>query len=255
MDLLKQRAVLFRLEEMPGDSLVDLNRARELAPADREIRLQRGITLSTLRRDQEAEAELTAFLELESGVARALALAERGRIHARARRPNLAVADLSAAIASRPALDLYLTRGQIQESIGLPAAAATGYREALARLGRAPALVDGLIRTQLAQGQFGPALSEVDQELARAPVKTTWWLRRAEILAASGQKVQAQAELAKALAEANRALQKRVSGIHLMSRARVLMAMGRFDEAKSDLDGCLSLVPTFIGCRELLNQL
>jgi hypothetical protein len=33
------------------------------------------------------------------------------------------------------------------------------------------------------------------------------------------------------------------------------MAMGRLEEAKSDLENCLSLVPTFAQCKDLLNQL
>ncbi len=255
VDLLKQRGVLYRLEGILDESLADLNRAGQLNPSDREVRLQRGLTLSALRRDAEAEAELDAFLNAESGVGRAHGYAERGHIRARTGRTDLAVADLTAAIAVLPALDLYLARGKIQESAGQSAAAAAGYQEALTRLGHVPALTEALLRVQIAQGQFQSALSVIDQELAWAPVKTAWWLRRAEVLAASGQQAQAQTELEKGLAEANRVLNKRVTGLNLLARAKVLMAMGRFDEARSDLENCLSLVPTFAQCSELLNEL
>jgi tetratricopeptide (TPR) repeat protein len=255
VDLLKQRAVVFRLEGMGNDSLADLNRARQLDPNDREVLLQRGLTLSALRRDAEAEAELTAFLKLESGVAQAVALMERGSIRARTGRPDLAIADLTAAIGVRPALDLYLARGNLQESTGQSGAAAAGYQEAIARLGPVPALTEALLRVQTAQGQYQSALSVVDQQLARAPVKTTLLLRRAEILSASGQEAQAQTEISKAFDEANRALNKRITGLNLLLRAKVLMAMGRFEEARSDLENCLSLAPTFAQCSDLLNQL
>jgi tetratricopeptide (TPR) repeat protein len=255
VDLLKQRGALYRLEGMLDNSLADLNRARQLDPNDREVRLQRGLTLSALRRDSESEAELTAFLKLESGVAQSRALAERARIRARTGRTDLAIADLTAAIAIRPSVDLYLYRGKIQEETGQNSAAAAGYQEAIARLGRVPGLTEALLRVQIAQGQFQSALSALDQEVARAPVKTTLLLRRAEILAASGEPAQAQTELAKALDEANRALHKRITGLNLLARAKVLMAMGRLEEAKSDLENCHNLVPTFAQCVELLKQL
>jgi tetratricopeptide (TPR) repeat protein len=255
VDLLKQRAALLRSEGRTTESLADLDRARQLAPSDHKVKLQRALTLSALRRDSEAEAELDSLVNTESDVVRATALAERGQIRARTGRTDEAITDLTAAIGIRPSLELYLARGRLHESTGQAAAAAAGYREAISRLGPVPALTQALLRVQTGQGHYQSALSVVDQQLARTPMKTTLLLRRAEILAGSGQQAQAQTELAKALEESNRALQKRITGLNLLSRAKVLMAMGRFEEARSDLENCLSLAPMFAECAQLLNQL
>ena len=137
IDLLKQRAALLRLEQRFSESLGDLDRARLLNPDDPQIGLLRALTLSALRRDQDAEVELEIFLGLvKDGPARAIALAERGHIRARTLRPVLAIADFTAAIAIQPALDLYLARGKLQESQGQLGAAAVGYQAGIARLGR-----------------------------------------------------------------------------------------------------------------------
>jgi hypothetical protein len=152
-------------------------------------------------------------------------------------------------------LELHLDRGQVQESTGQLGAAAAGYGAALSRLGRANSLTTALIRVQVAQRQFQSALALVDQEVTRAPVKTLWLLRRAEVRTAMGQPDQAQADLEAALAEANRVLGRKITPIHLLSRAKVLIAMARFADARSALDSCVELVPGFAECRQLLDNL
>jgi predicted Zn-dependent protease len=255
VDLLKQRAALLRLEQRHSESLGDLDRARLLEPNHREIGLRRAQTLSALRRDQDAEVELEVFLKLETGRARVFALAERGHINARAGRTGPAIADFTAAIAIEPALDLYLARGKLQEAMGQQGAAAAGYQNGISRLGRAASLTTALIRLQIAQGQFPAALSLIDGELARSPIKTLWLLRRAEVLAAMGQAAEAESELTRALTEANRVLEKKVTGIHLLSRAKVLIALGRFQDARHDLEDCVALAAGFVECRVLLRKL
>ena len=255
VDLLKQRAALLRLEQRHSESLGDLDRARLLRPDDPQIGLLRAQTLSALRRDQDAEVELEIFLRSESGRARVFALAERAHIGARAGRSGPAIADFNAAIAIEPALDLYLARGQLQESTGQTGAAVAGYQNAISRLGRVPSLTNALIRLQIAQGELQSALDVIDAQLARAPIKTLWLVRRAEVLAAMGEPAQAKNDLGQALAEANRVLENKVTGLHLLSRAKVLIAMGLTQEAREDLEGCVAVAPGFVDCRLLLRQL
>ncbi len=255
VELLKQRAALLRLEQRHSESLGDLDRARLLAPNDRQIGLLRAQTLSALRRDQDAEVELEIFLKLETGPRQLPALAERGHVRARTGRPALAIADFTAAIAILPVLDLYLARGKLQESAGQTGAAVAGYQNAISRLGRVPSLTNALIRLQIAQGQFRSALNVIEGELARTPIKTLWLVRRAEVLAAMGEPGGAKTDLAQALAEANRVLGNKVTGLHLLSRAKVLIAMGLTQEAREDLEGCLAVAPGFVDCRLLLRQL
>ncbi len=58
-------------------------------------------------------------------------------------------------------------------------------------------------------------LKPLDDELTRASVKTEWYLRWVDVLAASAKK--AQLELERALAEANRVLKKRATAIIICS--------------------------------------
>ena len=99
------------------------------------------------------------------------------------------------------------------------------------------------------------ALKIIDSALTRASVKTEWHLRRADVLAASGQPEKARAELERALVEANRILVKRPTGMHLFSRARVYLAMGRLDAAKRDLRVAVRKAPRFAEANELLRKL
>jgi hypothetical protein len=70
-----------------------------------------------------------------------------------------------------------------------------------------------------------------------------------------GQSGQAQDDLEAALAEANRVLGRKITPMHLLSRAKVLIAMARFGDARSDLESCVELVPGFPECRRLLETL
>ncbi len=133
-DSLVKRGHLYRLNGRLVESLADLDRARQLDPQDRWVGLQRGLTLSAMGRDQEAEAELDRFLRGGPGT---LAYTERGRIRARTGRTLLAIADLTSAIGMRPDVDSYLLRGRLQVSLGLLAEAVAGYREGWSRLGGA----------------------------------------------------------------------------------------------------------------------
>jgi tetratricopeptide (TPR) repeat protein len=251
-DLLVKRGHLYRLSGRLVESLADLDRARELNPQDRWSGLQRGLTLSAMGRDQEAEAELDSFLRGGPGT---LAYTERGRIRARTGRTRLAITDLTSAIDMRPEIDSYLLRGRLQVSLGLLAEAAAGYREGWSRLGGAILLEEALIRVEMARGRHQAALELIDQALSRASVKSPWHLRRAEVLDGAGQPEKAPAELGRALAEANRLLAKRPCGIHLVSRARVHIAMGNLAAARQDLKLALRKSPRFKEANELLADL
>ncbi len=252
-DLLIKRGLLYRLDGKLVESLRDLDRARELDQENREIALQRALTLSALRRDKEAAAEWGRLLE--AGRATGLAYAERGRIRGRTGRPELAIADFTAAISIHPALELYLARGQLEESLGKLNEAAAGYRDGLSRLGGAILLKTALIRVEIARKRYEVALKLIDEELSRTSVKTAWYLRRADVFAALGELKKAQFELELALAEANRVLGKRPTVIHLLSRAKVYIAMDRLEDAKRDLQLAFRKAPRFSEANALWKEL
>lgn len=255
VDLLVHRGQVYRSNGKFLESLLDLERAWLLDQENRTVILHRALTLSALGRNEEAEAALDYFLQEESDPKRVFALAERAHIRARTGRVAPAIADFTLAIQLHPTIELYLMRGQLQESLGNFENAAAGYQDGLAKLGDAILLKKGLIRLHIAQKQYGEALALVDEEVARSSVKTNWYLQRAEILALMGQPDAARLAYEHALSEADRVLGKRPTAIQLLARAEVLNAMGRVEEAKRDLRAAVQKAPHFAEADALLKKL
>jgi len=255
VNLLIKRGQLYRSNGELTDSLNDLDRAEELSPDNRQILLERGFTLSALGRDRDAEVALDQYLEQASGRARLDALAERAHIHTRTGQADLAIADFTSAISMHPAMALYLSRGELHESLGHLEEAASGYRDGLSRLGNAILLKKGLIRVETTRKRYDEVLKLIDDELERTSVKTEWHLRRAEVLAAMGKDQAAQSAHDQALAEANRVLGKRVTASHLVTRAKVYIAMGQLQQAKHELQLAVQRAPRFAEAKELLKKM
>jgi tetratricopeptide (TPR) repeat protein len=255
VELLIKRGRLYRTNGEFPDSLKDLDLAAELNPDNRKILFERSFTLSAMGRDREAEVALDQYLEQASGRTRLDALAERARIRARTGQAALAIDDFNSAISIHPAMALYLARGELHESLGHLEEAASGYREGLSQLGNAILLKKGLIRVETARKRYDEVLPLIDEELDRASVKTEWHLRRAEVLAAMGKDQAAQSAHEQALAESNLVLGKRVTAIHLVTRAKVYIAMGRLQQAKHELQMAVQRAPRFSEASELLKKL
>ena len=75
------------------------------------------------------------------------------------------------------------------------------------------------------------------------------------MLEAAGRAVEADLALSQALTEANKVIEKRATGLHLFSRAKVYAALGRTDQAMQDLEAVLLKSPRFSEALELLEQL
>ena len=112
-----------------------------------------------------------------------------------------------------------------------------------------------LIRVEIRGKRYVEALDLIDEEIARAAVKTEWFLRRAEVLTMARKKKEADRVLQQALAEANRVLSKRATALHLLSRARVLKALGNTDAAVRDVEMALTKSPRYKGAIDLLSEL
>jgi len=251
-DLYVDRAYLERLGEEFDAALADLDEARRLEPGNIRVAAELGMTYAALGRDREAETQLTAFLR-HGGTAPTFA--ERAEIRVRLGRPKDAVADYTAAIALKPDIEYYLSRGALQESLGEHAAAAQGYEDGRVKLGDAVTLDLALIRVEAARGRYARALALIDRQLAAAPVKTDWYLRRADVLAAAGRAAEARADRQTALREADAAVEASGSGMHLYARARAQAALGQTDAAKRDLEMVLQKSPRFADAREMLAKL
>lgn len=252
-DLYARRAHYYRLGEHYEESLADLMRARELEPENMAVALGLGLTLSALERDHEAEAELNRFIS--TGGRSVRAFSERAAVRARGGRFQEAIADYTQAIEIQRDIELYLRRGELQEALGDLQAAAVGYFDGFEHLGGAVTLRLALIRVETQRGEYDSALAYIDQELQRTAVKTNWYLRKAEVLQAAGRTEEATLALDMALVEANEVIEKRATGIHLYSRAKVYVALGRIDEAKEDLENVLYKSPRFTEARDLMDRL
>jgi tetratricopeptide (TPR) repeat protein len=251
-DLYVERAFLERLDENLDAALLDLDKAFRLDPANLGVAAERGMTLSALGQDADAEAELTRFVR-HGGTAPTFA--ERAKVRERLGRKKDAVADYTAAITLNPDIEFFIARGSVQESLGDLAGAAAGYREGRASLGEAVALDLALIRVETGRKRFAQALELIDAQLSRAAVKTEWYLRRADVLAAAGRMNEATADREAALREADAAVLRTGSGLQLYSRAKVQAALGRIDGAKHDLEMVLEKSPRFAEAREMLAKL
>jgi tetratricopeptide (TPR) repeat protein len=253
--LLLRRGQLYRFNGKFTESLQDLEQAWLLAPDNRQVALARCRTLMALGRNSEAEAALDKYLEGESGSSRVVALVERAHLYADTDRANLAIADFSEALQLYPTVELYLVRGHLQEGLGQLDVAVAGYVEGLSRLQHASILRRELIRVKTAQGHYPEALTLIDKELAAASVKTEWYLRRAEVLAAMGQTAAAKLAQEQALKEANRVLAKRPNALKRLARAKVYQALGQLEEAKQDLRLAVQTAPRLTEAQDLLKKL
>lgn len=252
-DLYLERAVYLRLDEQYEKALAELATVKRLDPKSVPLLLERGLNLAALWRDREAEESLTRYIE--RGPKSAPAIAGRARIRARAGRTTAAVADYGAAIAVEPDIEFYIERGALQEKAGRWEEAVAGYRDGLAKLGGAVNLRLALVRAEMGAGRPEAAIAAIDEAMARPGVRTEWMLRKAEVLESTGRTEAARAQREAALAEADRALEGRITGIHLMTRARALLALGQAEDAAADLRAALDKSPRYTGARELLDQI
>ena len=255
VDLLLRRGQLYRFNREFNHSLEDLNKAWLLDPDDLRVSLERCRTLIGLGYDHEAESGLDQYLRRVSGTSRVVALVERAQLYARSNRAELAIADFSEALTFYPTVELYIERGHLQEGLGQFDLAVAGYREGLSHLPQAKALRRELIRAEIAQGHYPNALTLIDEELASVPVKTEWYLRRAEVLAAMGQTEASIIARNHALAEANRTFAKRPTALHRVARAKVYQALGELEAAKQELRLAVEKAPRYTEAQDLLRKL
>ncbi len=250
-DLWIERAHYYRLDEQYDNALSDLERAEELAPDKLDAAAHRGMVYVAMQRDADAERELTRFLE--GGPGSSDTFAARARIRVRDGRLALALADYDAALALEADVEYFLDRGRVQVQMGQLDEAASGYRVALSQVGGAVTVLQALIDVEVRRTDYAAALSLVDTAMAASPVKTTWLLRRAEVLRAAGREAEARQALDTALIEADRVLGRRATAIHLLSRARVHLAMGNKQPAQEDALLAINKSPRYGAAREFLD--
>jgi tetratricopeptide (TPR) repeat protein len=240
VELLLQRAALLRREGHLAAALADLAVVAHLAPANREMLLERGLTRAASGDAAGAEADLTRVIE---GGASAAALVTRARLREASGRAEEAWADHDAAMRLRPDPESALARGRLDEARGRLDRAAAGYEEALRNLGGAVAIRVALIRVETARGRPDRVVALADEALAQAPLKADWLLIRGDAHAAAGRAVAALRDRTAALREVDETLKRRGGDPTRLTRARALLALGRAAEAARELEGVIARSP------------
>jgi tetratricopeptide (TPR) repeat protein len=248
-----RRARYYRLDGQPEKALADLEHATRVAPDDARFHLERGLSFAALGRDMDAESELSVFISQTGG--NPSAFTERARIRAETERPDLAIADIEAAITLGPSLDLYLEKGRLLESRARYAEAAAVYREALTRLGDSPLLRRALVAALIVLERYDEALTAIDGVLARGVLETQWLLQRGEVLERMGRAEEAREARLRALSKANASLGKRPTSANLVSRAEAHLTLGDRDAARRDLEQALRNSPQMERARAMLSAI
>ena len=251
--LLLERAYFHRVGGDAERSLGDLDRARSLAPGDLRIAAERGLTLARLGRAPEALQELDRVVR--DGAPTAAVHNERARLLAASGRTLEAIDAYRASLALRDDVEIVLACGAMLEQLGTLDEAADLYAVAAKRLGSPVTVRAALMRVHRAAGDWAAALSLADAEIARARIKTDPLLVKAEILEAAGDPPSARAHREAALAEADAAVARKPTALHLLTRARALVALERTGEARAVLGLVLEDVPDLVPARELLARL
>lgn len=252
VELLAERGRSLRAAGLLEESLVDLKRAFELDHHNAQAALQLGLTLSALRRDDQAKSALMHALDLNDRSA--LAYAELGAIRVRNGRADLAVFDFDAALEIEPRVETFLAQGSALESLGRLAEAAATYQSGVDRTG-ADTIVRALIRVQVARGHHEEALALIENGAERAAVKTRWLLARAFVLDSAGKAAEARRARRRALLEAGRRVAERATALTLTERARTRFELGYRDAARADLVRALQLTRDYAPAVELLEKL
>lgn len=246
--LLRRASLHRRLNHIPA-SLADLAVIEHLQPQNRDMLLERGLTRFAGGDAAGAEADLTRLLE---GGPAAAAYAARARIREAGGRLDEARADYDAACRLRPEPEIFLARGRIDEAQKQLDRAATGYEEGLRALGGAVTLRQALIRVETARGKHDHVVALADEAMAVAPLKADWLLVRASAHAAAGRAQQALKDRNAALAEVDETLKRRDNDLFRITRARILLALGRTPEAIRELTGVIARSPALTEAQTLL---
>jgi len=247
-----RRGHLLRLAGQLEGSLHDLEHARALAPHEPRVLLQTGITLTALGRFERAEQALTA--SLDHGGRWARTYAELAKVRVKRGAKAAAVAAYRESLKLKPDVDVYLSFGELYESLGRSAEAREVYRAGLTQT-RAEILSLALIRLELASGHPEAALTLIDAALSSAPIKTSWLLRRAQVLEASGEPRLARTTRQAALVEAHRVAREHGSSMAYTQRAQVYLELGSHAAARRDVARALSLSPRYPAALELSEKL
>ncbi|MBI4617254.1 MAG: tetratricopeptide repeat protein [Planctomycetes bacterium] len=235
------RAIQKRIAGDLAGAREDLDGTLALLPDLTLARIERGQVCRRLGDFEEALAEYERVLSIEPG--NPIALNSTGNVHAQRKDWGQALAFYSASIESDPGLAMsWFHRGRVHVALGeVP--------EALADLDQAIALDPSFVRARRVRadlrrtgGDFQGAIEDYERviEFARPPTVEDYLCRSSLLVSLRGQpgnleRALDDAQIAISLAQGAEAAQA------LFARGRVLMELGRIDEALADFDRAIEL--------------
>ncbi|MFC8193922.1 tetratricopeptide repeat protein [Streptomyces sp. NPDC057298] len=227
---LRRRGDYYRITGQLQESMHDLQRAVELAPLDPMVWTSRGSTHDALGNTTAAITDLNHALELQPHSVRALIHRARVRIF-QPRHTAQALQDLDRAVELEPATAwVRCERGAILRIVGRHASALADFDRAIELdpgYGRA---YSGRGATLGNMGRYPEALSDLNRAVELLPLDGWPLSRRCWVQIKLGAHECA-------LADANHALALAPGDVStLMHRAEALHGLGRFSEARADLE-------------------
>ena len=222
-----RRATEYRVLRDLDKAQVDLEKAIGLAPefvaAHQDlgrIHMQRG--------DQDqAIACVDRALEVSSTEREeATALAIRSEFLMVAGKPKEALADCQKALDTykRGAVDWFLLRADLQAELGIKEARLEGLKAGHART-KSVVIYNAWVEALIETGDFKQAAPIIEEKLGKARLKSSWLLRRAKLLRATGEAEAAKADLVAAIAELNERINPTNPDVTLLVDRGVAWAM------------------------------
>ncbi|MEU5893867.1 tetratricopeptide repeat protein [Streptomyces sp. NPDC047461] len=230
---LRRRGDYYRITRRPQESMRDLQRAVELSPLDPMVWTSRGSTHNALGNPTAALADLNHALQLEPHSARALA--HRARVYAfQPQHHAQALEDLDRAVELEPdAAWVRCERGAILRILGHGMAALADFDRAVELDPGYGTAYTGRGATLGNLGRYPEALRDLNRAVELSPLHAWSFSRRCWVHTKLGAY-----ELA--LADANHALALEPGATNtLIHRAEALHALGRFEEARTDLEATI----------------
>lgn len=251
VNLLLERAEVYRRERMFQEALADLRVAIALQPSDARTPVLRARVLHDSHRHSAALAEIDALLQRESETGNAEAHALRAHIlEALDRLPEALVA-LERTISLRSDVNDHIERGQWLTRLGRRDEALVHYGEALVALGGPAALRHDAVTLALRQRRSDLAITWTTEVIENTTGPARWLLLRARAHELQRHAAAARADRTRALADVTARAARRPSVALLVERGEALLALGRVGEARRAVDAAIARDPRYRPARAL----
>lgn len=251
VNLLLQRADLYRRQDAHREALVDLRVALALAPSDARIPLQRASVLFDMHRNAAALAEIEALLARDPQTTNAEAHALHAHILKALGRTADAVSAIERAIALRNDVNDHVERGQWLARLGRNDEALLHYGEGLIALSGPASLRHDAVELALRTHHPEQAVQWTSEVIETAPGPARWLLMRARAYEQLHRNQDALADRSRALADIDARSERRPSVALLVERGEALLALGRVSEARRAADTAIARDPRYRPARTL----